>query len=91
MLACEKLLELFKLTTPVGCPLLCVGCRSCLHYAAGAGHTRCINMLLNQFVTVLQPVAQAAAEQQPQLQRQQQQLVLLSEAVVQDSYRGTTR
>lgn len=68
---------------------LCVAGRSCLHYAAGAGHARCINILLNEFVCVSQPVP--ASQQQQQEQPQQQRLVLLPEATLKDSIRGMTR
>jgi hypothetical protein len=69
---------------------LCAAClhRSCLHYAAGAGHARCINILLNEFVCVSQPAP--ASQQQPD-QPQQQRLVLLPEATLKDSIRGMTR
>jgi hypothetical protein len=71
--------------------------RSCLHYAAGAGHTRCINLLLNEFVAIMTRAAPPAGQQQQQQadgqpqQQQQQRLVLLPEASMEDSIRGMTR
>ena len=65
--------------------------RSCLHYAAGAGHARCINLLVNSFVAVLQPGPRPAQQQQQGQQPEPQQLVLLPEARVMDSIRGVTR
>lgn len=70
-------------------------CRSCLHYAAGAGHTRCINLLLNEFVAIMTPAAPPAGQQQQQqtegTPQQQRRLVLLPEAAMEDSIRGMTR
>jgi hypothetical protein len=66
--------------------------RSCLHYAAGAGHTRCINLLLTEFVAIMQPAAGQQQQQTDgqQAQQQRRRLVLLPEASVEDSIRGTT-
>jgi hypothetical protein len=68
-----------------------------LHYAAGAGHARCINILLNEFVAVTQPAPANRQQQQQQQQDAQQpqaqpeqRLVLLPEASVKDSVGVTT-